>query len=211
MTAAGSSVPLEREVKLQVGKDFELPDLDGVAELHAADRGVRVLEATYWDTDALDLFRLGYGMRYRITDGAAGTWTVKGNTTNDGPALVREETDINGEPDHPPDAAVRLISGGVDASRLQPVASLRTERHIVDLLDAGGPRWAEVADDRVDVLDGTRVVTTFREVEVELKGSSDEKRLSTVIERLREAGAEQLAATSKYMRALRALGRALPT
>jgi inorganic triphosphatase YgiF len=210
VTASGSSAPLEREVKLQVGEDFALPDLDGVAGLRAADRGVHVLEATYWDTDAMDLVRLGYGMRYRTTDGAAGTWTVKGNTTSDGPALVREETDIAGEPDPPPGAALRLIVGDVDASRLGPVAWLRTQRHIVDLLDGGGAQWAEVADDRVAVLDGNRVVTTFREVEVELKGTPDERRLAAVIERLREAGAEQPAATSKYMRALRALGRALP-
>jgi len=207
VTASGSSAPLEREVKLQVGEDFELPDLDGVAGLRAADRGVHVLEATYWDTDAMDLVRLGYGMRYRTTDSTAGTWTVKGNTTNDGPALVREETDIDGEPEHPPDAALQLISSEVDASRLRPVAWLRTQRHIVDLLDEGGAQWAEVADDVVAVLDGDRVVTTFREVEVELKGSPDERRLAAVIDRLRDAGAEQPAATSKYIRALRALGR----
>jgi len=210
VTPAKPGAPLEREVKLEVAESFDLPDLDGVAGLRAADRGVHVLEATYWDTDSLDLVRLGYGMRYRTTDGAAGTWTVKGNTTNDGPALVREETDIDGEPGHPPDAALQLISGDVDASRLRPVASLRTERHIVDLLDAGGARWAEVADDRVAVLDGERVVTTFREVEVEIKGSPDERQLAAVIERLREAGAEQPAPTSKYVRALHALGRALP-
>ena len=210
MTASGSSAPLEREVKLQVGEDFALPELDGVAGLRAANRGVHVLEAAYWDTDSMDLYRLGYGMRYRTTDGAAGTWTVKGNTTNDGPALVREESDVEGEPDHPPDAAVRLIAGDVDASRLRPVAWLRTERHIVDLLDGGGAQWAEVADDRVAVLDGDRVVTTFREVEVEIKGSPDERRLAAVIDRLRDAGAEQPAATSKYVRALRALGRVTP-
>ena len=38
-------MPLEREVKLQVGEAFELPDLDGIAGLRAADHGVHVLEA----------------------------------------------------------------------------------------------------------------------------------------------------------------------
>jgi len=45
----------EREFKTDVAETFVLPDLDGVAGLRARDRGVRQLDAVYWDTDELRL------------------------------------------------------------------------------------------------------------------------------------------------------------
>src|SRR5579864_3325064 len=142
---------LEREVKLEVADGYALPDLNGIEGMRTADRGVRVLHATYWDTEGLDLLRAGFGLRHRTTDGAHGTWTLKGESATAGDALVREETEVPGDPARPAEDALKPLPPSLRGSALQPVATLRTERHIVDLLDADGSRWAELADDRVDV------------------------------------------------------------
>ena len=195
----------EREIKTEVPETFVLPNLDGVAGLAAADRGVRLLDATYWDTDTLRLVRSGYGLRYRTTDGGAGTWTLKSGTHRVGPAMVRDELEIPGSPDELPTEVAARVAAAAPPEALHPVARLRTARRIVDLSDGGRP-WAEVADDTVRVLDGAREALVFREVEVELQGDADEGKVEPVVDALRAAGAGPPAATSKYARALRALG-----
>ena len=60
------AMPEEREIKVPVGMDFVLPDLDGVLEgIRAVDRGRVELSATYWDTDELTLLHAKLGLRYR--------------------------------------------------------------------------------------------------------------------------------------------------
>ncbi|MBV8302311.1 MAG: hypothetical protein JOY68_10360, partial [Candidatus Dormibacteraeota bacterium] len=95
---------------------------------------------------------------------------------------------------------------GVDQSLLRPVASIRTERHVVDLLDDRGERWAELADDRVAVLRERQVVETFREVEVEMVGADDPGRSAAVVAELEAAGARDAGGRGKHSRALEALG-----
>ena len=101
---------LERELKVRVGDDFALPDLNGVvAGLRAVDRGEHQLVATYWDTATLALHAAGFGLRYRTTDGADGHWTLKAQSQFHGSTVVRDEIDIEGDPEHPPrEALVRL-------------------------------------------------------------------------------------------------------
>lgn len=200
-------MPQEREVKLEVAADYELPDLGGIDGLRTVDRGTRVLQATYWDTANLDLLRTGFGLRHRTTDGADGTWTLKGETARSGDALVREETEVPGEPERPPHDVLRLLPEHLRTASVQPVAVLRTRRHVIDLLGPGGERWAELADDAVDVLDGDRVVQSFREVEVEVAGGASERLLDQVVAALRASGAQRPSVTAKYVHALLALGR----
>jgi inorganic triphosphatase YgiF len=204
---------IEREFKADVAETFELPELDGVAGLRAVDRGVRHLEATYWDTDDLHLLRSGHGLRYRTTDGSDGLWTLKSGSQQQGGAMVRDELEVSGPPNRvPPDVADRL-RGEVDLSAIHPVAWLRTARHVVELSDGGTP-WAEVADDTVLVLRGEEEVHRFRELEVELHGAehgsgkaqNEDDRVDRVLARLREVGAGAPTASSKYVRALLALG-----
>jgi hypothetical protein len=91
------------------------------------------------------------------------------------------------------------------------VAHLHTARHVVDLADGERP-WAEVADDTVTVLRGEHAVHTFREVEVEIHegapggGAGVDRRAAEVLAALRDAGAGPPSSSSKYVRALRALG-----
>ncbi|MBV9100630.1 MAG: CYTH domain-containing protein [Candidatus Dormibacteraeota bacterium] len=200
-------MPLEREVKLDVSWDYVLPRLDGINGLRSVDRGVRVLDATYWDTADLELLHAGAGLRHRTTDGARGTWTLKGESARSGDALLREETEVAGAPEHPPAEVLRHLPERLRSARLQPVAVLRTHRHVIDLVDDDDGRWAEVADDRVEVLEGGAVVSAFREVEVEVAGEGFEQRLQLVVAALRAAGAEAPAVMAKYVRALQALGR----
>jgi inorganic triphosphatase YgiF len=201
----------EREIKIAAPSSFVLPDLDGVAAgVKAVDRGHHRLDATYWDSETLALQRAGFGLRYRTTDGRAGRWTLKAQSRRDGPAVVREEIDMDGEPDHPPAHALERTRSAVGDVDLRPVATLRTTRHIVDLMEQNGRRLAEVADDIVSILDGDRELGAFREVEVELMGEPDSALVDTVLNKLRAAGAADIDPTPKYVRALRALGYDVP-
>lgn len=202
-------MPEEREIKIPVGTDFVLPDLDGVVEgTHALDRGTVELSATYWDTDDLTLLRANLGLRHRSAPGETGKWTLKAGSRMVGDAVSREETDFAGPPEQPPQAAIDVIRPLVGEIVLHPIARLVTDRHTVDLL-AGDARRAEVADDRVSVRSDTRTVEPFREVEVELF-DADDTLIDAVMARLRAAGVGAPDSTPKYVRALRALGHDIP-
>ncbi len=199
----------EREIKIPVGAEFVLPDLDEVvAGTHAVDRGTVELTATYWDTDALTLLHANLGLRHRSAPGEMGKWTLKAGNRMVGQAVSREETDFPGPPDHPPQAAVDAIRSEIGEVSLHPIALLVTDRHTVDLM-AGDTRRAEVADDHVSVREGDRNVSTFREVEVELF-DADEALIGAVMTRLRGVGVGEPDSTPKYVRALRALGHDVP-
>ena len=201
----------EREVKIAAPASFALPDFDGVVPgLRAVDRGRHQLDATYWDSATLALHGAGFGLRYRTTDGAAGHWTLKAQSHRDGPAVVREEIDMDGEPGSPPARALAAVQAAAGGDELRPVAKLRTSRRTVDLVDAEGRRRAEIADDTVSVRADTREVSAFHEVEVEIIGDPDDTMVDAVLARLRDAGAVDIDPTSKYVRALRALGYSLP-
>jgi inorganic triphosphatase YgiF len=202
-------MPEEREIKIPVGVDFVLPDLDGVVEgTSAVERGTVELSATYWDTDDLVLLHGKLGLRYRSAPGEQGKWTLKAGDRMVGDAVSREETNFPGSPEQPPDAAVDVIRAVVGDVTLQPVAQLVTDRHTVDLV-AGDTRRAEVADDRVSIRSGDTTIETFREVEVELF-DADETLIDAVMSRLRAAGVGEPDSTPKYVRALRALGHQIP-
>jgi inorganic triphosphatase YgiF len=199
----------EREIKIPVDADFVLPDLDGVVEgTRAVDRGTVALSATYWDTDDLTLLRANLGLRYRSAPGEPGKWTLKAGSRMVGAAVSREETDFSAPPEWPPQAALDVIRPEVGDVTLHPIASLVTDRHTVDLI-SGPTRRAEVADDRVSVRSEERVVDSFREVEVELF-EADAALIEAVMSRLRAAGVGEPDSTPKYVRALRALGHAIP-
>lgn len=208
-SAYSGAMPEEREIKIPVGMDFVLPDLDGVLDgIRAVDRGRVELSATYWDTDALTLLHAKLGLRYRSAPGEQGRWTLKAGDRMVGDAVSREETDFPGSPDDPPRAAVEVIRKTVGDVALHPVARLVTDRHSVDLV-AGDTRRAEVADDRVSVRSGDVTVDAFGEVEVELF-DAEAALVDAVMARLRAAGVGEPHSTPKYVRALRALGHEIP-
>lgn len=162
---------------------------------------VKVLDAVYYDTDDLRLVRDGVSLRHRND-----RWTTKlpdPGGDGGGAMLARDEIDSHAPPGTPPDEQVRLVRSRSRAAALVPVVRLVTTRRAVTLRSAAGEALAEVADDRVEVLDrGGSPAGWFREIEVELAEGADVDLLRPVVERLKAAGAASGTPTPKVARAL---------
>jgi len=198
---------LEREVKLAVPPAFALPDLEDLAAaVETSPVDERRLETVYYDTPDLRLARWGANLRIRQGEG----WTLKLPSTSEGLALTRRELEFPGDASRPPDAAVALVIAYVRRATLVPEASLSTLRRRVQLKNREGTLLAEVVDDDVSVIQGLRVQSRFREVEVELKDQSAERLLDPILARLRGAGAADEDQASKLVRALGARATAVP-
>jgi CHAD domain-containing protein len=189
---------LEEERKYEVDNRFELPDVSGCLP-----DGGRVLErppvtltATYFDSPDLRLARAGASLRFRRGD--AEPWTVK--LPADVPG-VRHEISRAGAPGTPPSDLVALVTAYSRGAPLTPAVVLRTVRRAYELCDGDDETLAELADDTVSVLDGRRVASKFREVEVERKAGG-RKLLDRVERELRAAGAVAGPFTPKHVRAL---------
>jgi CHAD domain-containing protein len=201
----------EREVKLGAPLDFDLPDLAGLgSQLLAEAQPVRRYRTTYYDTGDLRLARWQCSLRYRQGEG----WTVKlpggaegrGGLDSDG-LVVRGEYRFDGAAGRPPAEALDLVRAFVRTSTVGPVARLRTLRRPYVLRDGEGEQIAELVDDEVAILDdkGRRAIDRFREIEVELADQAVQAQpesLKRVVECLRDAGAGEPRAGSKYEQAL---------
>ena len=210
----------EDEVKLGAHATFVVPDLsealraaagpaaetDGQATATVVDLGERTLTATYWDTADLRLTRAGLSLRHRsASDGSERGWTVKLPAAGSGgPALSRSEVTYAGPDGQPPAEAATLVMATTRRQPLQAVARLVTRRHRWQVLDAAGRPALEVADDEVSVMDGRRVASRFRELEVELAAGDHDGAalLPVVVQRLRDEGAGAPDPLSKIARAL---------
>jgi len=199
----------EEELKFTVHGMFELPDLsptlpDGGA-VHPLEH--RQLRATYFDTADLRLARMGMTLRYRTGEDGP-PWHLKLPT---GVTGVRDELTAEGADGEVPAELSRLVTAWVRSSRLAPVATLSTERDGWRLVDGDGETLAEVVDDLVSILDETKVVSRFREIEVERgPGKGSAELLTAVGARLELAGAVAGEFTPKVMRALGPRSAAAP-
>ena len=187
---------VERETKLDVGQGFRLPGFDdvrpGIRVVHTEPERTRTV---YWDTADLRLARWGCSLRYRDTQG----WTLKLPPVEEDGVLARDEIEEGGSPTSPPPRLVALVTAYVRGQALRPVVALRTVRTRVAFTGADRAPIGEVVDDAVAVLEGRRVATRFREVEVE---THDDELAGAAIARLRAAGAGETILTPKYLRAL---------
>jgi inorganic triphosphatase YgiF len=204
---------VEREIKLSVDAGYRLPDLGDLCGGAVQDSGSEPQVSTYWDTSSLELVRQGFGLRHRRRldrPAAPGVWTLKTPGRMEGDRMVRGEHELVGEGSVPPPALLDMLPADVTVASLEPVAVLEASRRVLTLGrgDPGGPRGAtvEVMDDTVLVRapDGS-VADRFRELEVEIQDGADDL-ADRVAARLRAAGAEPPESSSKYRRALRALG-----
>ena len=173
---------VEREVKLVPGEGFQLPAL-------GEPQPRRDFVSTYLDTQDLRLARHGVTFRHRVEDGV-GAWQLK---VPQGDARI--ELEEPGPPARPPAGLLDLLAGYLRGEKLVRVARLRTRR---DVQRAEG---AEIVNDSVAVLDGRRVTSRFRELEVELL-DGDEEVLRRLEQALRKAGAVPGDFTPKLYRAL---------
>jgi CHAD domain-containing protein len=198
-------VHVEIEQKFDVEETFALPDLSGVPGVAGVREPVEHhLDAAYYDTDDLRLARARVTLRRR-TGGTDAGWHVKLPAA----AGARRElhSPVGRAAKNPPKAVLEPVLGIVRQAPATQVALLRTRRVVTELLDAEGRVLAEVADDHVT---GTAypaapgeavVVTTWREVEVELV-VGDEAVLVAVAETLLDAGARPANSPSKLSRVL---------
>jgi inorganic triphosphatase YgiF len=191
---------LETEHKYEVGADFTLPDLAGLAAgLSVTGPAVHHLDASYFDTPDLRLAAAGITLRRR-TGGTDAGWHLKLPVSagtrrelhaplGDGPAAV-------------PGVLARQVAGQAAGQPLRLVAILTTIRTVWRLTGPGGEARAEVADDQVT---GQRpdlgTTVSWREIEVELTGGGPDI-LAAAGARLRAAGARPSAAASKLSRVL---------
>ncbi|WP_434743176.1 CHAD domain-containing protein [Micromonospora sp. SH-82] len=192
---------LEEERKYEVPDEFEVPDLSPVAPTGARveSRSPVRLVATYFDTADLRLARSGVSLRHRR--GEPEPWTVKLPTDTVG---VRHEVSRPGpRRAGVPADLVELVTVFARGADLAPVATIRTSRRRHQVRAADGALLAEVADDRVTVLDEAgRAAGRFREVEVERRGG-DADLLEQLDGLLTAAGAESGSFLPKHVRALR--------
>ena len=191
MTAPGN---LEREVKLDVELGFELPglsDLEPGVVVNA--RPDAKLHAVYFDTPDLRLMRWGITLRHRrdLVGGEAGEseWTLKLPVDADGVAIVRNELSWPGDYGPVPAEVAGLVRGVARTGRIEPVADLISERRRLELLDEAGRMLAEIDDDLVSVMDRTRLVDRFRQVEVEVADEAAPELVDELLARLTAAGA----------------------
>ena len=192
----------EREIKLALDHGVALPDFDDLESgVRVDDRGVVELDASYFDTTDLKLSAAHMAVRRR----RGHSWTYKGPSSVDGVALVREEREWPDSPAMPAELKQRL-GEQIGDQQLGAVARLLSLRHRIDLIGSAGQRQLEIDDDDVSVIDGSgAVVERFREVEVEVVGPASDDLVAAVIAKLIAIGATPHF-TSKYTRALRALG-----
>ncbi|MGZ8600332.1 MAG: CYTH and CHAD domain-containing protein [Actinomycetota bacterium] len=189
---------LERETKLQAPPAFRMPELGGDG-LVAAERDPQRLVTTYVDTPDLRVARWGCSLRHRQGEG----WTVKLPLGEEGSMLVRAEHTFPGKDVRKLSAgAADLLRAYVRGGELGPVVRLRTLRRGIELTDELGLPLALVTDDEVSVMDGRRVATRFRELEVELDPAAPAEVAAGLLARLREAGAGDVDNVPKLVRAI---------
>jgi len=199
---------VEREVKLDAGARYVLPDLGADGELVVEPLAPRLLDATYYDS--ADLRLLGQGITVRRRTGEGTRWTVKFPTEELAAAggLSRREVDLATDALDPPAGVVDLVSSSLEGAELVAVARLVSRRARFRLAARDGRPVAEIDDDRVTVFaPGAEVEAgEFREIEVEFGADADDSAVVAVVDRLLVTGAARAGATSKVGRALDLLG-----
>lgn len=201
MTARRSAI--ERELKLSVWPEFQMPDLARAMKGGRLGAAVaRRLDATYYDTPDLRLLRQGITLRLRRGEGDGATWTLKLPGDAQSLGLSRREISMPGRPGPVPHELGDVARPWALGARLAPVARMITERRSVGVLDANGAAVASIDDDDVVVMRSGRVVARFRELEVELHPDAPVKVLSALAKRLTAGGAQPAPQVPKLVHAL---------
>ncbi len=191
----------EREVKLDVGADFVLPDLRDLVE-ETSLLPEQELRATYFDTTELRLWDRGITLRHRQGEGPPpGTWTLKLPIGTRGAVLERSELTWPGPADAVPVEASWIVRGIVRHEPVAPIVEIESRRRRIALHGGDGSLLGELDDDWVTVHGGSRDGLQFRQIEFELEGA-DADLLQTVMARLRSAGAGPRPSGPKLGRAL---------
>ena len=205
-----TSEHLEIERKYDVTQDLPWVDLSSLPQVSTlADPTEKLLDATYYDTDALALIRAGITLRRR-TGGSDAGWHLKlpaegGARTEFGEPL--------GSPTAVPPELVDRIRVHVRDHPLHPVAGIKSRRTVHKLLGAGDVVLAEAADDVVTATGrgeaGSAELIAWREWEIELVAGPAQL-MDAADELIRGAGATPSPYPSKLAQALDRRLAALP-
>lgn len=195
----------EVERKLRVHGMFDLPDFTEVAHAVEATEPF-TMRAVYHDTADLALFRWGITLRRR-EGGPDEGWHMKlpvpgaDGSTRDELRLPLDHGPVGAVPG----GFVEVISPLLRERPLAAVVTISTERSPRLLRDSAGTALVEVVDDVVSVLREGRIVSVFREIEIEAVDAADPAALAamnTVVDLLVRMGAEP----SSVSKAASALG-----
>jgi inorganic triphosphatase YgiF len=195
--AAGEHV--EVELKYELGVDEPVPDLlgtTGVAQV--VELPVQELTAVYFDTPSLDLAQHRVTLRRR-SGGDDDGWHLKLPLASGARLEVRRPL---GRAAAPPSSVTRLLVAVCGGRRVQPVATIVTQRRVRRLVDTHGTVLAEMADDLVAV-EHAGAVERWRELEVELV-DGDAPVLAGLDEAVRASGIRRSSESSKVGRVLAA-------
>jgi len=190
---------LEREDKFEVNVDFRLPDLQELVP-----KGGRLetidyhIENTYFDTPSVRLARSGVTLRKREGGSDAG-WHLKVPADD-----ARSEISDDSTSSTMPEELSKLVVGIRAGEELGPVALITVARTVHRLLGADGSLLVELADDRVSgaTLGDAARISSWREIEVELKADGASRLQERVGKRLLAGGASRSDFGSKLQRTL---------
>lgn len=197
MTAVVTHREVER--KFAVAPEFQLPNPASIATIvHIETQQPIALDATYFDTDDLALFRWGITMRRRLGGHDAG-WHLKIPVRADRFG-VRDELHL---PDQAtvPAALVDITSPLLIGRAVQPLVTVQTTRQPYRMSTADGA--IELVDDLVTVTKSDAEPTKFREIEIELLDDTAATRHAMAeLGALLQAAGAQPSSVSKAARAL---------
>ncbi|MFZ7088134.1 CYTH domain-containing protein [Curtobacterium sp. RRHDQ10] len=199
---------IERTYDLPDGAD--LPDLIGVGGILRTERAEPfALDATYWDTDRLDLVAARVTVRRR-TGGPDAGWHIKRAESD----TVRHEQHfpLTERADAVPDELLAALFTERRGRGLRPVVHIATTRAVTRLLDEDDDQVAELADDAVTAtrLDASGAAAAeprrWREVEVETVEGVDPQIAHAFLDaldgRFAAVGAGPAAVSSKLARGI---------
>lgn len=190
---------------LVAGPHYRPPDIDTVDGVATRTQGLSLLRTTYYDTPDLRLLRSGAELRRETGRG----WTAvlgSGDSAAQHVAPVHQFADSHATPA----AAIDLLTGFTRGAPLRPVLHTRTERREVLLQAAGGEDAGSLRDDLVTVMQGRRIATRFRELEIIAAGDGAGASLGAVVAALRDAGAAPATSAPTATRAMGAAAAAAP-
>ncbi len=188
---------VEREVKLDVPEDFEMPDLAAAAQVEIRDGGSVRYDTAWFDTEDLRLARWGASLRFRDGEG----WTLKLDPTSSNGMLSRDESGFDAAGDGVPDGAAELVRGLARGEPLVPRVRATTTRRRLEV-GSDDRTVVEVVDDATSVTDGPAGAMCFRQIEVEVRADGGEAVARALVDALRTAGAPDDAGSPKIDRAL---------
>ena len=178
----------EREIKFHVPPRFQIPDNVGIPI------SPRVFTSTYYDSEQHRLGQLGLTLRKRVEKGQ-GVWQLKIPSGE-----YRIELEIDSGSHHIPGQFLELLTGFFRKHEPVQLGKLRTWR-TGWLVQEEGKFVAEVVLDSVALLQENKIISRFREMELELKEGKP-SHLTFLRKTLQKAGAKPKALQPKIFQAL---------